>query len=55
VHSARAEYYILNGIYDRAQEQLQNALKLSHGNYHQTALLEERLRYVREQREKLIR
>ncbi|BFM14959.1 M48 family metalloprotease [Maricurvus nonylphenolicus] len=46
VHQARAEYFILNGVYDKAQQQLRNALKLSQGNYHQTALLEERLKQV---------
>ncbi|WP_439134834.1 M48 family metalloprotease [Pseudomaricurvus sp.] len=46
VHEARAEYYILNGVYDKAQQQLQNALKLSRGNYHKTAILREKLKQV---------
>ncbi len=46
VHEARAEYFILNGIYDKAQIQLRNALKLSRGSYHKTALLEEKLKRV---------
>ena len=46
VHEARAEYYILNGVYDKAQIQLRNALKLSRGSYHKTALLEEKLKQV---------
>lgn len=46
VHEARAEYFILNGIYDRAQIQLRNALKLAQGSFHRTALLEERMKYV---------
>ncbi len=46
VHEARAEYFILNGIYDKAQIQLKNALKLSRGSYHKTALLEEKLKQV---------
>lgn len=46
VHEARAEYFILNGVYDRAQIQLRNALKLSQGNDYRTALIEERLKYV---------
>jgi len=46
VHEARAEYFILNGIYDRAQIQLRNALKLSTDSFHRTALLEERMKYV---------
>jgi beta-barrel assembly-enhancing protease len=52
VHKARAEYFILNGVYDKAQQQLQNALKLSKGNYHQTALLEERLKQVMQMQKK---
>ncbi len=47
VHKARAEYFILNGIYDKANRQLENALKLSRGNYQQTAILEERIKMVR--------
>lgn len=49
VHEARAEYFILNGIYDRAQIQLRNALKLTQGNAYRTALIEERLKYVESQ------
>jgi beta-barrel assembly-enhancing protease len=49
VHEARAEYFILNGVYDRAQIQLRNALKLTSANTYRTALLEERLKYVEEQ------
>lgn len=46
VHEARAEYFMLNGIYDKAQHQLQNALKLARGNYHKTAILEEKLSQI---------
>ncbi len=54
VHEARAEYFILNGVFDKAQQQLQNALKLSRGNYHKTALLKEKLKQVNDmQRDKL--
>jgi predicted Zn-dependent protease len=49
VHEARAEYFILNGVYDRAQIQLRNALKLTRGNSYRTALVEERLKYVEAQ------
>jgi predicted Zn-dependent protease len=49
VHEARAEYFILNGVYDRAQIQLRNALKLTQGNTYRTALIEERLKYVEAQ------
>jgi beta-barrel assembly-enhancing protease len=46
VHEARAEYFIANGIYDKAKIQLHNALKLSKGNFQRTSILEERLKYV---------
>lgn len=49
VHEARAEYFILNGVYDRAQIQLRNALKLTRDNAYRTALIEERLKYVESQ------
>lgn len=52
VHQARAEYFILNGIYDKAQKQINNALKLAKGNFHTTALLQERLKEVRKMQEK---
>lgn len=51
VHRARAEYFILNGVYDKAQQQLRNALKLSRDNFHLTALLRERLKDVQGMRE----
>ncbi len=46
VHQARSEYFIANGIYDKAQIQLRNALKLSKGNFQTTSILEERMKYV---------
>ncbi|MBR9912826.1 MAG: M48 family metallopeptidase [Gammaproteobacteria bacterium] len=46
VHEARAEYYLLNGVFDKAQQQLQNALKLTAGNYQKTAILQEKLKQV---------
>ena len=55
VHEARAEYFILNGIYDAAMVQLRNGLKLAEGNYHTTAILQERVRDVREMQEKAMR
>lgn len=52
VHEARAEYFILNGIYDAAMIQLRNALKLADSNYHTKAILQERVRDVREMQAK---
>ena len=49
VHQARAEYFILNGVYDRAAIQLRHALKLTQGNAYLTALTEERLKYTEAQ------
>jgi len=49
VHEARAEYFILNGVYDKAAIQLRNALKYTQGNHYKTALIEERLKYVEAQ------
>jgi len=51
VHQARAEYFILNGVFDKAQQQLQNALKLSKNNHHAKALLEEHLNDVKKMRQ----
>lgn len=49
VHEARAEYFILNGIYDKAAIQLRHALKYTQDSQYKTALLEERLKYVEAQ------
>ncbi|MES2822857.1 MAG: M48 family metalloprotease [Pseudomonadota bacterium] len=46
VHEARAEYFIANGIYDKAQIQIRNALRLAKGSFQRTSILEERLKYV---------
>ncbi len=51
VHEARAEYFVLNGVFDKAQLQLRNALKLAKGNYMKTALLEEKLKQVTQMQE----
>jgi len=50
VHRARAEYFILNGIYDKAETQLRNALRMVEPDSHTAALLEQRLVDVRELR-----
>ena len=52
VHEARAEYFILNGVFDKAQNQLRNALKLAQNNYHKTAILNEKLKQVSRMQEK---
>lgn len=50
VHHARAEYFILNGIYDRAERQLRNGLRLAEGDIRMTAILEQRLLDVQDMR-----
>ncbi len=46
LHESRAEYFIANGIYDKAQVQLRSAVKMAKGNFQRTSILEERLKYV---------
>lgn len=56
VHRARAEYFILTGVYDRAERQLKNAMRLAESDSHISALLEQRLidvRSMRKEAEKL--
>lgn len=49
VHQARAEYFILNGVYDRAATQLRLGLQKAKGNTYLTALMEDRLKYCEDQ------
>lgn len=51
VHSARAEYFLLNGLYSKAIIQLKNALKLIDDDIHLEAKIEERLKRARRMRE----
>lgn len=53
VHEARAEYFMLNGIYDSARKQLSYALKLAHGDYLVTEKLREKLRTLQEMQERI--
>jgi len=47
VHQARSEYFILNGIYDKALKQLRLAQNMVRGDYRQSTILEEKIRSVR--------
>lgn len=47
VHKARAEYFILLGIYEKAEIQLRNALQLVGEDKYDKSRLEQRLAYVR--------
>lgn len=51
LHRARAEYFILNGIYDSAEKQLNNALRLAEKDSHTAELVAHRLEEVRELKE----
>ena len=51
VHQARAEYFVLNGVFDLAQKQLRYALKLVQGDYLETAKINERLQNIEEMQE----
>ncbi len=51
VHQARAEYFILNGIFDEAERQLRYALKLVRGDYLATAKISERMRTIERMKE----
>ena len=53
LHQSRAEYFILNGILDEAQKQLDYALKLSRADYLTSAKISQRLRDVADMREKM--
>lgn len=56
LHKARAEYFILHGIYDKAEIQLRNALRLVGENFQGRSRIEQRLIDVKTlQREKLDR
>lgn len=43
VHAARAEYFILIGVFDRAREQLQLAISLVESDFKRSAILSQRL------------
>ena len=53
LHQARAEYFILNGVLDEAERQLNYAMKLSRNNYHASAKISQRLRDVAELRARM--
>jgi predicted Zn-dependent protease len=44
VHVARAEYFILTGVFDKARQQLTYALQFYENDYMQSSRIKERLR-----------
>ncbi len=55
LHQSRAEYFLLNGILDEAERQLNYALKLVKNDYHTTARINQRLRDVAALRQQIER
>jgi len=53
LHQSRAEYFILNGILDEAEKQLNYALKLAREDYLTTAKIRQRLRDITRMRERM--
>jgi len=53
VHKARAEYFILIGVYDKAMEQLTYAKRLVASDYRESAITEARLEEVQKMMEKV--
>lgn len=53
LHQARAEFFILNGVLDQAEKQLNYALKLGGTNYHTSALINQRLRDIATMRDQI--
>ena len=47
VHTARAEYFLLNGLYDKALIQLENAKRLIKDDQHLEAKIDQRLAFVK--------
>ena len=53
LHQARAEYFILNGVLDEAERQLNYAMDLSRDDYHTSAKISQRIQDVAELRERM--
>lgn len=53
VHEARAEYYILNGVFDKALQHLRHGVRLAKNDYQTHAILEQRMKDVIKMQEKV--
>ncbi len=53
LHQSRAEYFILNGILDEAERQLNYAMKLAKDDYHTSAKISQRLQDIAELRQRM--
>ncbi|SEA35783.1 M48 family metalloprotease [Microbulbifer marinus] len=52
VHEARAEYYILNGVFDKALQHLRHGIRMAKSDYQTHAILEQRMKDVIKMQEK---
>jgi predicted Zn-dependent protease len=53
LHQSRAEYFILNGVLDQAERQLNYAMPMAKNDYHTSAQISQRLRDISELRERM--
>ena len=53
VHKARAQYFILNGVFDKARDQLGYARRLLVNDFKQTAIIDQQLRDLAKLEEKM--
>jgi predicted Zn-dependent protease len=53
VHQARAEYFVLNGVLDKAEQQLNYALKLVQNDSITSTKIEERIRQIKTLKEQI--
>ncbi len=53
VHKARAQYYLLNGVFDKAREQLGYARKLLINDFKEVAIIDQQLRDLDELQKKM--
>ena len=53
LHQSRAEYFILNGVFDEAERQLDYAMDLAKGDYHATAKINQRVKDISKMRQRM--
>lgn len=53
LHQSRAEYFILNGVFDEAERQLNYAMDLAKGDYHTSAKINQRMKDISEIRQRM--
>ena len=53
LHQSRAEYFILSGVLDAAEQQLDYAMRLARDDYHSAAKISQRLQDIAELRERM--